>query len=122
MRILPPASEPFVPARRTPLSGKQRAALADSQGNLCAACGGFLGAFEADHDIPLWISGKDEGHVALCIPCHRKKTAERDQPVISHIKRILARVNGTRRERKKIAGRGFDRDLVRGMDGKVRER
>ncbi len=102
-RIAPHTPEPFTPARRRPLSGRDRA-LADSQGNRCAACGGFLGAFIADHEIPLWISGKDSGFQAICRECDKAKTRT-DKGVIGHIKRLIARIERTRRERRPIPRR-----------------
>ena len=106
-RIAPPSGESARPhrRRRTP---KQRAALLAGQGGLCAACGASLepSAAHLDHWGVLWITGDDsDGAIeAICVPCHREKT-KADQGVIGHIKRIIARQDGTRRPRKAIPQR-----------------
>ena len=109
-QVLPHSPQPVAKAVRKPLTPLQRSHLAMSQGGLCAGCGGPLGAdWEADHDIPLWISGKDTGHVALCRFCHRTVKTPADLRTIAHLKRILARMTGERRARRPILGRGFEK-------------
>lgn len=55
-------------------------------------------------------------------PCAALKTASKDAPAIGKVRRIIARREGTRRPRKPIQSRGFDKSKTKGFDGVVRER
>ena len=93
------------PKRRT-RSPKQRAAILEAQGGLCAACGEPLDAasMDLDHWNAFWISRNDTDKNLRAIHrkgCHTDKT-KADKGVIGHIKRIHERLNGTRRKRKAI--------------------
>ena len=93
--------------RRTPA---ERLAILERQGGLCAACGEALeiGDTHLDHVNPLWVSGDDtDGNLeAIHVACHREKTP-RDVKVITKIKRLIARNEGTRKARKAIPSRPF---------------
>lgn len=76
-----------------------------------------------DHEIPLWMGGADEDANLrfLCRDCDRIKTAG-DKGKIAKVKRILARENGTRRERQPIKSAGFNTRLRKKMNGTVEVR
>jgi len=92
---------------------------------LCARCGGNLPLVEAewDHRLAL-INGGDNGLLnwqPLHPACHKAKTRI-DAKLAAKIKRIIRRLDGTRRARKAIASRGFNRSLRRKFNGKVESR
>lgn len=77
-----------------------------------------------DHVNPLWIKGSDadsEFGPIHAKPCNKIKTAA-DLKNIAKVKRLIAKEDGTRRPRKAIQSRGFDKTKSRGFDGKVRSR
>lgn len=74
-----------------------------------------------DHRVPLAIGGTNElsnmePHHAG--PCAVRKTAK-DAKVRAKVKRIRARADHSRRRRKAIVSRGFDKSLRRKMSGEV---
>jgi 5-methylcytosine-specific restriction endonuclease McrA len=77
----------------------------------CEHCGIFfeLDEVEIDHRIAWWIShdDSDTNLRVLCIPCHRGQKTPEDQGIIAKLKRLIARKDGTRRERKEIPSKGF---------------
>jgi 5-methylcytosine-specific restriction enzyme A len=102
----------------------QRAAAFLAAAGKCELCAVKIqGRFDIDHRIPLHHSGDHapSNWQVLCPPCHRQKT-KGDVKVSAKIKRIHARENGTRRERKAIQSPGFDKKLTKGFDGVVRLR
>lgn len=110
---------------RKSMTPKRRAEAFLASNGCCAKCAAKLtGAYEVDHRVSLWMGGADELHnlECLCVPCHANKTHGHDAPARAKTKRLIARANGTRRERKPIQSKGFDRTKTRGFDGKVRDR
>jgi 5-methylcytosine-specific restriction protein A len=73
-----------------------------------------------DHRIPLWMGGADDDANLrfLCPACDKPKTAK-DKGAIGKVKRLIAREDGTRRPRKPIASKGFDKTRTRRFDGSV---
>ncbi len=84
----------------------RRDAVIARDGPLCAGKGCSEIGIELDHRIPLALSGKDElaNWQLMCRLHHLAKTAI-DVAIIAHVKRIHARQDGTRRERKVIPAR-----------------
>ena len=124
MRVLPPTSQPVGATPRRKASPQRRSIVLAAQGGRCAICADLLDKFEVDHIKPLFLGGwdTDDNCRALCIRCHKFVT-KRFAKTAAKIRRILARMTGERRARRPILGRGFGRSgLVRGVDGKVRER
>lgn len=78
---------------------------------------------EIEHTVPIALGGRDDDDnlTAMCRYHHAQKT-RLDVKMIAKAKRIQARENGTRRERPKIASRGFDKTKTKGFNGKVRDR
>lgn len=78
---------------------------------------------EIDHRVSLFVSGDetDDNLEALHKACHLAKS-KTDWKAHAKIKRLIARQEGTRRERKPIPSRGFSKTLSRGFDGKVRKK
>ena len=104
-QIAPHAYEPVCKAKRGRLSQSARAALWTAHDGLCAACKCPVGLheFQADHIISL-VGGGDNlmrNWQPLCAPCHLEKT-RLDVAIGAKIKRIVARIEGTRRPRKPI--------------------
>ena len=99
--------------KRPEMTRKRRAAIHAAHGGLCELCGMSvaLDQCEIDHRIAWWISrdDSDDNLRPLCTRCHRTQKTPSDAPVIAHIKRIHARINGTRRDRPKIRSAGFQK-------------
>ena len=76
-----------------------------------------------DHEITLWMGGADEDANLrfLCRDCDRVKTAG-DTGNRAKVKRIIARENGTRRERKPIKSAAWNTRLRKKMNGTVEVR
>jgi 5-methylcytosine-specific restriction protein A len=95
---------------RKPLTGAKRAAFFEAHGGVCYLCGEKIGPTEAwdeEHVIDRWTSADDSlenRRPAHRDTCHKSKTAA-DAKVRGKIKRIIAREDGTRRPRQKIAQR-----------------
>jgi hypothetical protein len=114
---------------RRPLARREVIELAVRQSGRCACpCGEKLNALTEgvtdEHRIALALGGTNDlsNRELWRTPCAKAKTAKKDQPAIAKCNRIIARENGTRRERKAIPSRGFQRTMTRGFDGKVRLR
>ena len=97
---------------RKPLTKKQRAEIALSQGGRCGCgCGGKLdhaGEGTVDEHLnPLGLTGTNDlaNRSIWRKPCSDAKTYGTDLPAIAKAKRIEARETGTRRERKPIPQR-----------------
>lgn len=92
---------------RRGMNATRRARIIAAQDGKCAGCS-RPGPFDVDHRLTLWMSGPDEDHncEALCILCHKRKT-KADKSAIAKVKRIHARIDGTRRLRRPIPSRGF---------------
>lgn len=113
---------------RKPLTKKQRAEMALAQGGRCGCgCGGKLdhpgeGTID-EHLNPLGLTGTNDlsNRRLFRLPCAKAKTVK-DHGDIAEAKRREARDNGTRRARKPIPSRGFDKTMRKRMDGKVEPR
>ena len=114
--------EPVPATPRKAMTPKRRLeALLRSDGR-CDRCKVKLGsAFEVDHRISLFLGGADDATntVALCVPCHRGEKTPEDAAKHAKVKRLIARQDGTRRARKPIPSRGFDKSKSRRFDGSV---
>ena len=115
--------------KRKPLTRAQFGQIMIDQGGRCGCgCGEKLQPMTEgvtdEHRIPLAIGGTNDltNRELWRTPCAKAKTAKKDQPAIAKCNRIIARENGTRRERKPIQSRGFDKSQTRGFDGKVKPR
>jgi 5-methylcytosine-specific restriction endonuclease McrA len=79
--IMAPRSSPSEPKERVPRiawSPRVRNSVAAQQGWQCNICNDMLSScFDIDHQVPLFKGGADsyENLQALCVPCHRNKTA-----------------------------------------------
>lgn len=90
---------------------KQR--VHDFHGGRCGECGGAVpltgSGVVYDHRIPVWTGGADDDGPNMrpvCKPCDQIKTPV-DQGDIAKTKRLIARLDGTRRARKPIPSRPF---------------
>jgi 5-methylcytosine-specific restriction endonuclease McrA len=119
--VAPPSGEYVAPAKRKPLSDKQRAQRFLQAEGRCEKCGGRIrnGEFEVDHDTSLYSGGKEspDNRYVLCWPCHGTKTAKRDAPAHAKIDRIHKRRAGI-----KSKSRLTHPKLKRRFDGSVVER
>ena len=73
-----------------------------------------------DHRIPLFMGGADDDSNLrfLCATCDRVKTSG-DLKGCAKVRRIIAREDGSRRPRKAIASRGFDKTKTKKLNGEV---
>jgi hypothetical protein len=97
---------------RRPLARREVIELAVRQSGRCACpCGEKLNALTEgvtdEHRIALALGGTNDlaNRELWRTPCAKAKTAKKDQPAIAKCNRIIARENGTRRERKAIPSR-----------------
>ena len=77
--------------RRKRLSKTEREAILQQYGGVCYICGWAIeGAFDVDHVIPLAAGGTNEidNLAPVHKSCHRRKTAEKDMPVIAKVRRL----------------------------------
>lgn len=121
---------PAFKTKRKGFTAKQRKAVRDAFGGLCA-CGceepleGEV--WDIDHVIPIAIGGAHEpGNWVPLIKAHHVRKTAQDRKAIAKCERIIARENGTRRERqpihgKPLQGRPFPKDLRRKFNGQVVE-
>lgn len=107
--------------KRRRFSLTQRASVHERCGGRCQACGTTKGPFEFDHEVALCIGGRDElaALVLICKPCHKFKSAG-DVRRWAKCRRLAGETcTGPKR---KIASRGFRKDLTKHFDGSVSER
>ena len=89
---------------------------------ICGICGTFVSMIgcEIEHRIALHHGGMDADD--NCYPvhpeCHKSKTRA-DRKVSAKINRIHRRITNSRRKRKAIASRGFQKKLRRLFSGQV---
>lgn len=124
-----PERERVEPEARRPLTRRETIELAVRQNGKCGCgCGEKLNALTEgvtdEHVIALHHGGTNDlaNRSLWRTPCSKAKTAKADAPASAKIRRIEARETGTRRARKPIQGRGFDKTITKGFDGKVRTR
>jgi hypothetical protein len=102
--------------------------MIDQNGRCGCGCGEKLQPMTErvidEHRIALALGGSNDlaNRELWRLPCAKAKTAGKDAPAIAKAKRREARDQGTRRPRKVIPSRGFQRDLTKGFDGIVRPR
>jgi 5-methylcytosine-specific restriction endonuclease McrA len=93
----------------------------------CAVCGDEVPADGTDFDHVRARCFDGEDHYRnlrpICTPCHKKKT-KADMRALAKAKRLERKRLGLTPEKRsrKIASRGFDRRLTRGVDGTTRDR
>jgi len=105
--------EPVKIHKRKNFSRKDRLRLFIRDNGICGLTGEKIKAgepYEIEHRVPLALGGtNDDDNLYIVIPAaHREKTKD-DVRKIAKVKRIEARLNGTRRERKPIPSRGFEK-------------
>ncbi|MBB4797968.1 5-methylcytosine-specific restriction endonuclease McrA [Brevundimonas bullata] len=118
--------ERVVIEKRKPLSRRESLHLMLEQKGICACgCGEKLqpmteGVID-EHRVALALGGTNDlsNRHLFRKPCARKKTDQKDTPAIAKVKRIEARLNGTRRPRKPIPSPGFDKTMTKKFDGSV---
>ena len=106
--------EPVPIHKRKPLTRAEFGQLMiDQEGKCACPCGEKLqplgeGVID-EHRIALALGGTNDlsNRELWRKPCAASKTARKDAPAIAKAKRIEARENGTRRERKPIPSRPF---------------
>jgi hypothetical protein len=115
---------------RTPLPIEPRRVSAGTRAKILAATNHVCArpdcperATDVDHILPLWLGGsnREKNLEGLC-PGHHAAKTKAEAALRAKAKRREARDQGTRRARKPIASRGFDKSQTRGFDGKVRLR
>ena len=122
-RIAPQAHEPVIPEKRRAFKAIDIETQLFLQDGRCWDCGG-PGPLEADHDLPRDLGGKTElsNLILRRGRCHDAKTYSRDRPMIDKARRIRKAEAGEQRKTQPIRSRGFQTNLTRGFDGRVRER
>lgn len=111
---------PIEPRRVSPGT---RAKILAATDHVCARPGCPERATDVDHILPLWLGGsnREKNLEGLC-PAHHAAKTKAEASLRAKAKRREARDTGTRRARKAIPSRGFDKTQTRGFDGKVRPR
>lgn len=112
-------NERVEPTPRKRLTKAQKALLLAQQDDCCGNCGTSLiwsvvdgvkvyGPMIDEHILPLFVGGGNniENRGMWCVPCSSDKTKGEAGPN-AKIRRIIARADGTRKERKPIPSRGF---------------
>lgn len=105
--------EPVFIHKRKKFSAKDRARIFAAHGGICGLSGKKIRAgepFEIEHRIALALGGTndDDNLYVVLVDPHREKT-KTDVKAIAKAKRIEARENGTRRPRKQIPSRPFEK-------------
>lgn len=117
--------ERVVVPKRGDLTKTQKAAIWRAQNGICPRCLKPVAleglGVQYDHDNPREISADDSlgNMAAMHTACHAEKTSARDRPMIDKAHR---QVDLTRAKQDKPGGFYRHPDLVRGVDGKVKER
>jgi 5-methylcytosine-specific restriction endonuclease McrA len=123
-RIAPQDHTPVIPEPRRAFRKADVDQAFEDQRGRCALCPRMLGhTFVRDHILPRDLSGETNraNLQLLCPACDQKKTAA-DRERIDKSRRIRKREAGETVTRHPIRSRGFQTNLTRGFDGKVRER
>ena len=106
--------------KRGAMTPARRRRIWEAHNGLCEDCGEpvALDVADFDHRIAWWISHDDSDanlrplHRDGCPGSHKVKT-KADKGVIAHIKRIIAREEGTRRPREAIPSKGFPKPTTK---------
>lgn len=116
-------TRPAVEIEKRAVSKARRDKVIAAQDGVCKRAHCDVPATDADHILPLWAGGsnRDDNLEGLCRPCHLQKT-KAEATARAKCKRIEARETGTRRARKPIPTRGFDKTKRKRMNGKVEAR
>jgi hypothetical protein len=112
-----------IPIEPRRVSAGTRAKILAATGHVCARPGCPERATDVDHILPLWLGGsnREKNLEGLC-PGHHATKTKAEASLRAKAKRREQRDQGTRRERKPIPSRGFDKRQTRGFNGKVRLR
>lgn len=90
-----------------------RAKAADRSKGLCEGCGVKLpvGGYHFDHDVPDGLGGEPtvENCRVLCLPCHKVKTIEHDNPRMQKADRQRKSIALGIRKPPTIQSRGFSK-------------
>ncbi|MEX5513587.1 HNH endonuclease [Pseudophaeobacter sp. 1A09344] len=112
---------------RRRMSTTRRAKIFKAANGICHICGckidGTKEAWDADHVIPLEISGddSDENLRPAHRKCHQRKTAKEDAPTIAKCKRVEAKHSGAHRSKSTLPG-SRDSKWKRKINGTVERR
>ena len=113
--------EPVQPTPRASMGKARRLRLYLACNGRCE-CGAKvpMAGTVIDHRIPLFMGGADDDANLrfLCRACDKLKTAN-DAAERGHVKRLLARQDGSRRPRQPIPSRGFDKSKTKKFNGEV---
>lgn len=109
--------EPVLIYRRKKFSAKDRARIFAANGGVCGISGKKIGPdddWHIEHRLALSLGGTndDENLYPALVKPHKEKTRQ-DVKAVAKCKRIEARENGTRRQRKPIPSRPFDKPKVK---------
>ena len=118
-RVAPPTGERVEPTKRRVVTDARTQRIHAFHDGLCGECGFPVTVSGRgvvyDHRIPVWDGGDDDDGPNMR-PVHKacdvRKTAK-DQCSIAKTKRIIARLDGTRRPRKPIPSRPFGKQKPR---------
>jgi len=110
-RIASPTGERVEATPRRAMTPARKRRIWEREGGVCYLCGEpvALEHVEIEHPVPLAHGGSDDDEALRCVHadgCHKGKT-KADAKITGHIKRIIARLDGTRRARKPIPSRPF---------------
>lgn len=111
---------------RKPLTKKQRAAIALSQGGICGCgCGVKLdhareGTID-EHVVALGLQGTNDlsNRQIWRKPCSDQKTFKKDLPAIWKAKRLEKKADPLTRKPSRMQSRGFQTNLTKRFDGSV---
>ena len=113
---------------RKPLTKRQRALFFLDQDGICGCGCGVKMDHEREgtideHVLPLWCGGTNDltNRKLYRKPCAAEKTS-RETTARGKVNRIIAREDGTRRERKQIPSRPFDKGPKRKWPSRKMER
>lgn len=119
--------ERVLPTKRRAMTKARRLAVFTAFNGYCAVCGSEtpLEEGEADHELSLFLGGADDvdNLVWKCQPCHSAKTHKHDAKAHAKVRRLIKKADPeNRKSRRPIKSRGFQKDLVKGLDGIVRQK
>lgn len=119
--------DPVLPTKRRAMTKARRLAVFTAFDGHCAVCGSEteLEDGEADHELSLFLGGADDATNLIwkCKPCHAAKTHKHDAKAHAKVRRLIKKADPeSRKSRRPITSRGFQKDLVKGFDGKVRRK
>ncbi len=128
MLILGPRPDPVEIPDRKSLTPKQRLEVLVAFNGRCAKCREKIsGAFEVDHVKARGLGGLNDpqNYEPLCVTCHKTKTRVDVKSIAkakAQTKACVPRDPDEPRKPSKLKGRGFNKNITRGLDGKTRAR